>query len=167
MHTLVLSFSTSYARAAADKVGRVGAFSILQRAFSILQCAFSVLQCAFSTLQRAFSILQRAISILQSAFLIIQCAFSILQRALSTVQCAFSILQCVFSILQYAFSILQCSLLTWNRNYMWGTRWRSWARHCTTSGKVAGSNPDRVIEIFNTPNPSGRTVALRSTQPLT
>jgi hypothetical protein len=32
---------------------------------------------------------------------------------------------------------------------------------------VAGSIPDEVIEFFNLPNPSGRTVALRSSQPLT
>jgi hypothetical protein len=32
---------------------------------------------------------------------------------------------------------------------------------------VAGSNPDEVIECFNLPNPSRRTTALRSTQPLT
>jgi hypothetical protein len=24
----------------------------------------------------------------------------------------------------------------------WGTRWRSWLRHCATSRKVAGSIPD-------------------------
>jgi hypothetical protein len=48
-----------------------------------------------------------------------------------------------------------------------GTRWRSWLRHCATSQKVAGSIPDYVIGIFHWHNPSGRTVALRSTQPLT
>ena len=35
--------------------------------------------------------------------------------------------------------------------------------HCATSRKVAGSIPDGAIGIF----PSGRTMALRSTQPLT
>jgi len=45
--------------------------------------------------------------------------------------------------------------------------WRSWPRHCATSRKVAGSIPDYVIEIFHWHNPSGRTVALGSTQPLT
>jgi hypothetical protein len=38
--------------------------------------------------------------------------------------------------------------------------------HYATSRKVAGSIPD-VIEFFNWPNPSSRTVALESTQPLT
>ena len=47
----------------------------------------------------------------------------------------------------------------------WGTRWRSWLRHCATSQKVAG--PDGVIGIFHWHNPSGRTMALGSTQPLT
>jgi hypothetical protein len=32
-------------------------------------------------------------------------------------------------------------------------------RHCATSRKVAGSIPDRVIEFFNWPNSSSRTMA--------
>jgi hypothetical protein len=48
-----------------------------------------------------------------------------------------------------------------------GTRWRSWLRHCATSRKVAGSIPDGVTRIFHWHNPSGRTVALGLTQPLT
>jgi hypothetical protein len=47
------------------------------------------------------------------------------------------------------------------------TRWRSWLRHCATSWKVAGSIPDGVIGIFHWQNPSGRTMALGLTQPLT
>jgi hypothetical protein len=42
----------------------------------------------------------------------------------------------------------------------------SWMRHCATSLKVAGSIPDGVIGIFHWHNPSGRTMALGSTQPL-
>ena len=48
-----------------------------------------------------------------------------------------------------------------------GPRWSSWLRHCATSQKVAGSIPDGVIGIFHWHNPSGRTMALGSTQPLT
>jgi hypothetical protein len=33
--------------------------------------------------------------------------------------------------------------------------------------KAAGSTPDEVIGFFNLPNPSSRTMALGSTQPLT
>jgi hypothetical protein len=40
-------------------------------------------------------------------------------------------------------------------------------RHCATSRKVAGSIPYGVFAIFHLRNPSGRTVALGSTQPLT
>ena len=47
-----------------------------------------------------------------------------------------------------------------------GTRCRSWLRHCATSRDVAGSIPDSVIGIFRCHNPTGRTVALGSTQPL-
>jgi len=48
-----------------------------------------------------------------------------------------------------------------------GTLWRSWLRHCATSRQVAGSIPDGVIGIFHWHNPSGRTMALGLTQPLT
>jgi hypothetical protein len=46
--------------------------------------------------------------------------------------------------------------------YLWSTRWRSWLRHCATSGKVAGSIPDGVIRIFHWIKPSGCTMALGS-----
>ena len=46
-------------------------------------------------------------------------------------------------------------------------RWRSWLRHCATSWKVTGSIPDGVTEIFPERNPSGHTMGLGSTQPLT
>ena len=42
-----------------------------------------------------------------------------------------------------------------------------WLRCCATSRKVAGSIPNGVIGIFHWHNPSDRTMALRSTQPLT
>ena len=50
---------------------------------------------------------------------------------------------------------------------MRGTGWRSLLRHCATSWKVAGSIPVGVIGIFHWHNPSGRIMALESTQPLT
>jgi len=45
--------------------------------------------------------------------------------------------------------------------------WRSWLRHRATSRKVAGSIPDCVTKSFHWHNPSGRTIALGLTQPLT
>jgi hypothetical protein len=53
--------------------------------------------------------------------------------------------------------------------YMWSvaTRWRSRLRHCSTSRKVAVSIPDCVTGISHWHNPSGRTMALDSTHPLT
>ena len=48
-----------------------------------------------------------------------------------------------------------------------GTRWLSWLRHCPASRKVAGSVSDGVTGFFHLHNPSGRTMALGSTQPLT
>jgi len=53
---------------------------------------------------------------------------------------------------------------------LWGggnTRWRSWLRQCATDWKVAGSIPDGMSGIFHWPNPSGHTMALGSTVPLT
>jgi hypothetical protein len=47
--------------------------------------------------------------------------------------------------------------------FLYGT----WLRHYATGRMVTGSNPDDVIGIFNWPNPSSRTMALGSTQPLT
>ena len=49
--------------------------------------------------------------------------------------------------------------------YSWDTWWRSCLRHCATSRQVAVSIPDGIIGIFH--NPSGRTMALGLTQPLT
>ena len=61
-----------------------------------------------------------------------------------------------------------CFWVIWRSTcHPWGTRWRSWLRHCATSRKVAGSIPDAVTGIFHWHNPSGRTEALGSTQPLT
>ena len=55
--------------------------------------------------------------------------------------------------------------------FLWGTFkdtwWCSWLEHCATTRKVAGSIPGDVIVIFHWHNPSGRTMALRLTQPLT
>ena len=48
-----------------------------------------------------------------------------------------------------------------------GTAVAQWLRCCATSRKVAGSMPDGVIGIFHWHNPSDRTMALGSTQPLT
>ena len=42
-----------------------------------------------------------------------------------------------------------------------------WLRHYATNRQVAGSIPDGVIGIFQSHNPSGRTMFLGSTQPLT
>jgi hypothetical protein len=46
-------------------------------------------------------------------------------------------------------------------------RYRSSLGHYVTSRKWAGSIPDEVIGFVNWPNPSSRTMALGSTQPLT
>jgi len=47
------------------------------------------------------------------------------------------------------------------------TWWRSWLRHCATNPKVAGSILNSVIGIFHWLIPSGRTMAVGLTQPLT
>ena len=52
-------------------------------------------------------------------------------------------------------------------SHAWGTQWGRWFRHCATSQKVAGSIPDGVIGIYHRLNPSGHTMALELTHPLT
>jgi len=47
------------------------------------------------------------------------------------------------------------------------TWWRRWLRHCAKSRKVAGSIPDVVIGIFHGHIPSGRSMVMGLTQPLT
>jgi len=49
----------------------------------------------------------------------------------------------------------------------WGHAVAQLAEALATSRKVAGSIPDGVIEIFHWYNPSGRTMTLGLTQPLT
>ena len=44
--------------------------------------------------------------------------------------------------------------------FIWGTRWRSWLRHCATSRKIADSIPDGIIGNFYWFNPSGHILAL-------
>ena len=46
-------------------------------------------------------------------------------------------------------------------------RWRSCLRHSAVTSKVAGSISDGVIGNFHSQNPSGRTLTLWRTHPLT
>jgi hypothetical protein len=48
-----------------------------------------------------------------------------------------------------------------------GTAVAQWLRYCAANQEVAGSLPDGVMEFFIGINPSDRTMALESTQPLT
>ena len=48
----------------------------------------------------------------------------------------------------YAYILIICTFYVVYQLFLWGTRWRSWLRHCATSRKVAGSIPDGVIGIF-------------------
>jgi hypothetical protein len=45
--------------------------------------------------------------------------------------------------------------------------WHGWLRHCATNRKVASSIPEGITGIFRWHNPSGRTMTLESTHPLT
>jgi hypothetical protein len=65
-------------------------------------------------------------------------------------------------LLMMMITMIPCSLVD-----QWGSRWRSWLRHCPTSRKFADSIPDGVIAIFDWFNPSGLTMAQRSLQSLT
>jgi hypothetical protein len=62
---------------------------------------------------------------------------------------------------------IQYFIHTHTHTHITNSRWRSWLRHCATSQKVTGSIPEGVTGIFHQHNPSGRTMALGLTQPLT
>ena len=64
-------------------------------------------------------------------------------------------------------SFVRMSRLKWVAQVNRITLWRSWLRHCATSREVAGSIPDGFTGLFHSHNPSGRTMALALTQPLT
>jgi len=85
-------------------------------------------------------ICQRASSLFYS----IVCSLNIMYRfamsALTIVRLSFLTDTCP----QYVPRVLQLSPHPW-----WGTRWRSWLRHCATSRKVAGSISDGVIGFFS------------------
>jgi hypothetical protein len=49
---------------------------------------------------------------------------------------------------------------------VWGTAVAQWLQYYATNRKVAGSIPDGVTGIFHWRNPSDRTTALGSIQPL-
>jgi hypothetical protein len=51
--------------------------------------------------------------------------------------------------------------------YIYKTAVTQWLRYCATNRKFAGLIPDGVIGIFHWHNPSDRTMAMGSTQPLT
>jgi hypothetical protein len=60
---------------------------------------------------------------------------------------------------KYAMEIFNCKREWFSHSKVKG--------HYATSRKVAGSIPDEVIGFFKWPNPSSRTMALGSTEPLT
>jgi len=49
----------------------------------------------------------------------------------------------------------------------WGNAVAQWLSYCATNRRIAGSIPDGVIGSFHSHNPSDRTMALGSTQPVT
>ena len=89
---------------------------------------------------------------------ILQSYYSFLQKVLRSASFTFTLL---FNTDDY------CQNCPHYIMHWMGTWWRSWLRHCVTSQKVAGSIPDGVSGIFHWHDPSGRNMALGSTQPLT
>jgi len=68
------------------------------------------------------------------------------------------------NITQAPFHITRGQILYLTQSF---TAVAQWLRCSATNQKVAGSIPDGVIGIFHWHNPSDRTMALGSTQPLT
>jgi hypothetical protein len=70
-------------------------------------------------------------------------------------------------VIVFFLSVILVCLSDLIRSMAGGTWVAQWLRHCATNRKVAGSIPDGVTWIFHLHNPSGRTMALGLTQPLT
>ena len=72
-------------------------------------------------------------------------------------------------VMAFVWVFMACGILFLLSFVVYGARcwWRSRLRLCATSRKIAGSIPDGVIGIFRWHNPSGHTMALGLTQPLT
>jgi hypothetical protein len=62
---------------------------------------------------------------------------------------------------------LKSILILFSPKRLQGTPWYSCLRYCSTSRKVKGSNLNVIIQNFYRHNPSGRTMTLGLTQPLT
>jgi hypothetical protein len=82
-----------------------------------------------------------------------------------------TLLMCLI-IMDYLYNVkllhvLYTVLVTGQYSLEGGTRWCSRMRNCSTSQKFAGSIPDGVTWIFHQHNPSGHTMTLGLTQPLT
>jgi hypothetical protein len=69
--------------------------------------------------------------------------------------------------LQFVLNVMLLSMLNMLCTLTLGTAVAQWLRYCATNQKVAGSIPDGVMGYFIDINPSERTIALGSTQPLT
>jgi hypothetical protein len=72
-----------------------------------------------------------------------------------------------FIITLVSLRLRDASVVMWCTVITRGTAVALWLRCCSTNRKVAGSLPDGVSGIFHWHNPSDRTMALGSTQPLT
>jgi len=81
---------------------------------------------------------------------------------------------CIFCVLSVSYLVWCCFLfkrltelvLNLCTSSSWGTRWRSFVEALRHKSEGRGSIPNGVIGIFHRHDPSGRTMALGSTQPL-
>jgi hypothetical protein len=124
---------------------------LFQLCFLLYSILFSYLYSLFIFLSSFFLLL---LSFFVFSFIIIYPPF---------LPCSFIIFSFfIFSLLCLLFSFILFLCIYF---VLGGTR--SWLRHYATRRKVADSIPDNVMGLFNSPNPSSRTIALGSTQPLT
>jgi hypothetical protein len=103
------------------------------------------------------------VHIINSNSQITNCQYSLFSKKNPIIQ-----ILCISGWLAIPINLEKWRSTVWNNFvfYCGDTQWLSWLRHCATSWKVAGSFPDGVIGFFDWHNPSGRTMALGSTQPL-
>jgi hypothetical protein len=113
--------------------------SLLAYHFKILPAKNHALNCTFS----------HASSLMETSYLIGQIFNHVYESSLSK-----------------QLKIFMCLYGTFNLVYEYHLV-AQWLRYCATNRKFAGSIPDGVIGFFHWLNPSDRTIALGSTQPLT
>jgi len=91
-----------------------------------------------------------------------ECVQTLMECVQTLMECVQTLMECVQTLMECVQTLMECVqtnvMVLGSKNVQfkinpqyteWGTRCRSWLRHCATSWKVAGSIPDEVSVIFH------------------